>query len=165
MAVKRTVSPVTFLSTAASAGFSQARDTNAGFGQGAEGYGKRFGAKYANTASTQFFGTFLFPSLLRQDPRFFRKGSGTAKERIGYALTRTLVTRTDTGGSAPNASLWLGLGTSAAISNLYYPPGDKSALDAVTRFATGLGIKSGFNVLKEYWPDISRRVFKKKQAD
>lgn len=156
-----TANPMAVLSAAGSGGLSQALDTNKGFGQGAEGYGKRVGAAFAGTASNNFFGTFLFPSILHQDPRYFRKGTGSAGSRIKYALTRSFITRTDSGRSAPNYSFWLGQGASAAISNTYYGPGDRSASDALTRFATGSATSTGFNIVKEYWPEIMHKVFKK----
>jgi hypothetical protein len=156
-----TVNPFPIASAAAIAGVSQARNSNPGYGQGGEGYGKRFGAAYANNASTQFFGTFLYPTLFRQDPRYFRKETGSAGSRIGYSLTRLFVTRTDSGRSAPNISLWLATASSAALSNTYYPAGNRSAGDAADRFGISFGTQAGFNLLKEFWPDIKRKVFKK----
>jgi len=156
-----TINPFPIASAAFQAGISQAWDTNSGYGQGGEGYAKRFGAYMGNTASSQFFGTFLFPSILKQDPRYFRKADGSTKSRIGYAVSRLFVTRTDAGRSAPNVSLWLGAGSAAAISNLYYPPGDRSAGDAATRFGISFASTAGFNVFKEFWPDIKKKVFKK----
>jgi len=161
-AVANTLNPVSILGAAVSGALSQALDTNTGFGQGWDGYGKRVGAAYAGTASNQFFGTFVFPTLLHQDPRYFRKGSGSAGSRIKYALTRSFVTRTDSGGTAPNYSFWLGQGSSAAISNLYYGPGDRSATDALVRFLTGSATSTGFNVVKEFLPEIIHKVHKKR---
>jgi hypothetical protein len=157
LSVYNTVNPYPIAAAAVNAGISQAADTNSGYGQGAEGYGKRFGAAYASNASTQFFGTFVYPSLLRQDPRYFRKETGTNGSRFGYALSRVFVTRNDSGSSGPNVSLWAGAATSAAISNLYYPPGDRSAGDAVKRAGISLATQAGFNVMKEFWPDIKRK--------
>ena len=157
-----TVNPFPIAAAAARAGFSQAIDSNSGFGQGAEGYGKRFGAAYADTATSQFFGTFLFPSILRQDPRYFRRVEGSPGSRIGYALSRVFVTRNDSGRSAPNISYLLGAASSAALSNTYYPAGSRNAGDAAIRFGTAYGVQAGFNVFKEFWPDIKQKLFKKK---
>ena len=156
-----TLNPFPIASAAAQAGISQAIDSNSGYGQGGEGYAKRFGAYMGNTASSQFFGTFVFPTILHQDPRYFRKAEGPAKSRIGYAISRVFVTRTDAGRSAPNVSYWLGAGSAAALSNLYYPPGDRSFGDAATRFGISFASTAGFNIFKEFWPDIKRKVFKK----
>jgi hypothetical protein len=160
--VYNTVNPYPLLATTARAGIGQAADWNHNYGQGAEGYGKRFGAAYADNASTQFFGTFLYPVLLRQDSRYFRKSSGSASVRIGYAISRVFVTRTDSGRSAPNASFWLASATAAALSNTYYPPGDRSAGDAAWRFGIAFGSQAGFNVAKEFWPDVKRKLSRKK---
>jgi len=156
-----TFNPFPIASAAAQAGFSQAFDSPEGFGQGAEGYGKRFGAAYANTATSQFFGTFFFPTILKQDPRYFRKVDGSGGSRIRYAVTRVFITRNDSGKQAPNVSFLLAAGSSAAISNLYYPAGSRQFGDAAIRFGTEYGTQAGFNLFKEFWPDIKRKVFKK----
>jgi hypothetical protein len=157
-----TFNPFPIASAAAQAGLSQAFDSPEGFGQGAEGYGKRFGAAYANTATSQFFGTFFFPTILKQDPRYFRRGEGSGGSRIGYAVTRVFITRNDSGSHAPNVSFLLAAGSSAAISNLYYPAGSRNFGDAAIRFGTDYGVQAGFNVFKEFWPDMKRKLFKKK---
>jgi hypothetical protein len=159
--VFNTANPFPIAAAAATAGFSQAIDSNEGYGQGAEGYGKRFGAAYADTASTQFFGTFLFPVLLKQDPRYFRKAEGGGGSRIGYAVSRILITRNDSGHSAPNVSLWLGSASSAALSNTYYPAGNRSSGDAAVRFGTSLAVEAAFNLAKEFWPDVKHKLFHK----
>ena len=160
--VYNTANPYPLVVAAAQAGISQADDSYHGYGQGAEGYGKRFGAAYADTASTQFFASFFYPVLFHQDPRYFRKVTGSGGSRIGYAISRVLVTRTDSGHSAPNVSFWMASASSAALSNLYYPAGDRSAADACQRAALGFGTEAGFNILKEFWPDIKHKFFKKK---
>ncbi len=154
-----TLNPFPIAAAAAQAGFSQAFDSPEGFGQGAEGYGKRFGAAYANTATSQFFGTFFFPSILKQDPRYFRQGEGSGGSRIGYAVSRVFVTRNDSGRHAPNVSFLLAAGSSAAISNLYYPAGSRNFGDAAIRFGTDYATQAGFNVFKEFWPDIKHKFF------
>jgi hypothetical protein len=154
-----TVNPFTFLSTAGWAGIEQAQDTYPSWGQGAEGFGKRFGAVYASTATSNFFSNFMFPSILRQDPRYFRKLHGSFGSRLGYALSRVVVTRTDHGRSSPNVSLWLGAGSSAALGNLYYPDDQQDAGHVMGRFGINIATTAGFNVAREFWPDISRKLF------
>lgn len=156
-----TVNPFQFVATAAWAGIEQAQDTYPSWGQGGEGYGKRYGALYADTASSNFFGTFMFPSMLRQDPRYFRKEHGGFGSRLGYAISRIVVTRTDHGGSAPNASLLLGSGSSAALGNLYYPNDQQDATHVMARWGINLATTAGFNVAREFWPDVSRKLFHK----
>lgn len=154
-----TVNPFTFISTGVWAGIEQAQDTYPSWGQGAEGFGKRFGAVYASTATSNFFSNFMFPSILRQDPRYFRKLKGGFGSRLGYALSRVVVTRTDHGNSSPNVSLWLGAGSSAALGNLYYPSDQQDASHVFGRFGINIATTAGFNVAREFWPDVSRKLF------
>ena len=158
-----TANPYPVVVAAAQAGIGQAYDSNPGYGQGAEGYGKRFGAAYADNASIQFFGTFFYPVLLHQDPRYFRKAKGTGGSRLEYALSRVFVTRNDSGRNAPNVSFLLASASSAAISNTYYPAGSRSFNDAAYRFGIGFATQAGFNVVKEFWPDLRRKMSKKKK--
>jgi hypothetical protein len=154
-----TVSPFQLLASAATAGIDQAADRYPSWGQGGEGFGKRFAAAYGDAATSNFFGTFLFPSVLRQDPRYFRKETGGFGSRLGYALTRVLVTRTDSGRSSPNASLWLGASASGALSNVYYPRDQQTGAHTAERIGINLGTTAGLNVAREFWPDISRKLF------
>jgi hypothetical protein len=161
LSVYNTINPYPIAGAAFRASMAQAFDAYHGYGQGASGYAKRFGAAYAMNASTQFFGTFFYPVLLRQDPRYFRKDTGTTSDRMTYAITRVFVTRTDSGRSSPNVSFWLAAATSAALSNTYYPPGDRSAGDAAWRFGIAFGSQASFNIAKEFWPNIKRTLIKK----
>lgn len=158
-----TVNPFQLLSTATAAGIDQAVDNYHSWGQGAEGYGKRYGAAYADTATANFFGTFLFPVILRQDPRYFRKETGGVVNRFRYAISRVFVTRTDRGTNAPNASLWLGTLASAGMSNIYYPVADQGAGLTFERAGLNIGASAGFNVAREFWPDISRHLRRRKK--
>lgn len=158
-----TANPIPMFEAAARAGISQGLNETPGFGQGGEGYAKRFGAAYADTASTQFFGVFLYPALFRQDPRYFKKLYGSFWSRFEYSISRTFVTRTDTGKSAPNISFWMASGTSALLSNAYYPADSNSAGDAAVRFGIDFASQAGFNVAKEFWPDLKRKLFPPKK--
>ncbi len=157
-----TVNPFNFLATAAWAGIEQAQNTYPSWGQGAEGYGKRYGALFASSASSNFFSNFMYPVMFRQDPRYFRKLHGGFGSRLGYALSRVAVTRTDHGGSAPNLSLWLGAGSSAALGNLYYPTDQQDAANVMGRMGINIATTAGFNIAREFWPDISRKLFHSK---
>jgi len=152
-----TANPYSILSAAASAGISQAEDNFAAYGQGAEGYGKRFGAAYADGASTEFFGTFLFPSLLRTDPRFFRMQTGGFGHRAGYAITRIFITRTDSHRSVPNVPLWMAAVASGGLANTYYPESERTVEQTFSRAGISIGSQAGFNLLKEFWPDIKKK--------
>jgi hypothetical protein len=141
------------------AGISQARDTHSGYGQGAAGYGQRFGAALADGTSARFFSTYAFPSLLRQDPRYFRKGEGSAWSRAGYSISRGFVTRSDSGRAQANWSNVLGKFTGAGLSNLYYPEADRGGDLTLSRVAISLGYQTLGNLAIEFWPEIHRKFF------
>ena len=153
------VNPYFILGGAAAAGISQAADTNPGYGQGGEGYAKRFGAAMADQASSNFFGTFLYPTIFHQDPRYFRKGpeGGTGGQRLGYAITRVFVTRGDSGKSQFNISRILGSLTSATLSNVYYSAHEQTGAKTAERFGLNLAGQAGFNVVREFLPNIFHR--------
>jgi hypothetical protein len=153
---KTTVDPVTFLGAGASAGLSQWNNDDKEWGQGAEGYGKRYAAAFTDRASRNFFGRFFYPTIFRQDPRYFRDGQGSAKGRFGHAMAHTFVARSDSGGSMPNLSLWAGTTSSVALANLYHPDRDRGFSPAAERVGTRLGVNMGMDILKEFWPEIVR---------
>ena len=107
------------------AGVQQAADAFPGYRQGAAGYGKRYGADLANLVVGSYMGGAVLPSLFRQDPRYYYKGTGTKRSRFVYAVTRAVVTRGDNGHAQPNVSGVLGDLSAAALSNLYYPASDR----------------------------------------
>jgi hypothetical protein len=156
---RASVNPYFLLGAGAAAGISQAADTNPGYGQGGEGYGKRFGAAIADEASSNFFGTFLYPTIFHQDPRYFRKGpeGGTGGQRLGYAITRVFVTRGDSGKSQFNISRVLGSLSSAALSNVYYSVHEQTGAKTAERFGLNLAGQAGFNVVREFLPNIFHR--------
>jgi hypothetical protein len=155
---KGTLDPFPFVAYALQAGVSQATDTHNGYGQGAAGYGKRFGAACLDGTSARFFGTYAFPSLLHQDPRYFRKGQGSAWSRVRYSITRGFVTRADSGKSQTNWSNVFGKFTAAGLSNLYYPVDDRGANLTLTRVAISLGYQTLGNLAIEFWPEIHRKL-------
>jgi hypothetical protein len=162
--VKGTTDPFPVAVYALQAGVSQASDTHSGYGQGAAGYGKRFGAALLDGTSARFFGTYAFPSLLHQDPRYFRKGQGSAWSRVGYSVSRGFVTRSDSGNPQPNWSNVFGKLTGAGLSNLYYPVEDRGANLTLTRVAISLSYQTLGNLAIEFWPEIHRKVFKGKKS-
>lgn len=148
--------------SASFAALYQLEDANPSYGQGLKGYAKRFGGAYADQAIGNIMAESLFPILLKEDPRYFRVGPGT-KGRFGYAITRIFVTRTDSGGKRFNFSELLGNATTVAISNAYSPD-SRTATDNVIKLGQQLATDAFSNILKEYWPDIKRKMFKKKYA-
>jgi hypothetical protein len=147
------------------AGISQAANSEPGYGQGAEGYGKRFGAYAADGVIENFMVGAIFPSLLRQDPRYYEMGQGRFWHRAGYAMTRIFVTRSDSGHKQFNFSEIFGSATGAAISTYsYHPRDDRNVPNTVRVWGTQVGFDSLTAVIKEFWPDIRRKAKKKKEA-
>src|SRR5229473_850319 len=152
------VAPSRFLSSAAGAGISQARNSLDGYGQGAGGYGKRFGSSMATAASNNFFGTFVISSLLHRDPRYFVTLHGGAGHRIGYALSRIVVARTDEGKDAANWAGMLGPLLAESLANSYLPAKEQTAGGTFQRFGWRIGLNAASNSLREYWPTIFRNL-------
>ncbi len=143
------------------AAIAQARDQEKSWGQGAAGYGKRYGATFADQAIGNFMTGAVLPSLLRQDPRYFQLAKGGFFHRAGYALSRIFVTRTDSGGRQFNHSELAGNAVAAGISNAYRPSEDRSLANTLSTWGTQVAIDTIGNELKEFWPDIRRKLFKK----
>lgn len=143
------------------AGISQAQNSEAGYGQGAQGYGKRFGAAMADGTIENYMTSAVFPSLLRQDPRFFQSGHGGFWHRTWYAVSRIIVTRGDSGKEQFNYSEIFGSALAAGISTYsYHPHEDKTLANTATVWGTQVGYDSLTFVVKEFWPDIRRKIRK-----
>ena len=140
------------------AGLGQLTNQHPQFGQGLAGFGRRLGTGYADQAIGNMMTEAIFPSLLREDPRYFRRGYGSVGSRTWYALTRVMVTRTDSGGRRFNFSEWVGNATGVAISNAYYPD-EHSVLDNAGKLVEQVGTDAISQVLKEFWPDIKHKLF------
>ena len=141
----------------------QLDDQNPSFGQGMAGYAKR----YASAEGDQMLGNMMtegiLPSLLHEDPRYFRVGEGSKKSRLLKALMQIVVTRTDSGGRTFNFSEWGGNAATAAISNAYYPD-TRNVSDNVEKLLVACGTDAFSNVLKEFWPDVKRHFQRKHEA-
>ncbi len=141
------------------AGISQAENSEPGFGQGAAGYGKRFGSAFADGTIENFVTGAILPSVLHQDPRFFQSGSGGFWRRTGYAMSRIVVTRADSGKQQFNYSEIVGSAVSAAISNYsYHPKEDRNLSNAASVWGSQIGYDTITIVVKEFWPDIHRKL-------
>jgi hypothetical protein len=139
------------------AGIGQATNANPSFGQGVEGYAKRFGTSYADFGIQNFMTEGIFPTVMHQDPRYFRRGKGSGPSRLGYAISRLFITRTDSGKHQFNYSEVVGSATSLAISNAYYPDA-RTGADNMRRYSLQLGFDAASNILKEFWPDLKNRL-------
>jgi hypothetical protein len=113
--------PITFASAAATAGFEQSQNEFSGYGQGAKGFAKRFGASYGDGFNSMMIGDAILPSLLHQDPRYLYKGTGSIRSRALYAIASVVICKGDNGHWQPNYSNVFGNLAAAGISNLYYP--------------------------------------------
>ena len=154
----KSISPPQILSSAAGAGISEARGSLAGYGQGGEGYGRRFASSMASGASSHFFGTFLLPAMLHEDPRFFVKLHGGFGARAEHALRRAAIIRTDTGRERFNLPGILGPLMAEALANAYLPASEQTAGKTFERGGIRIGFSAGNNLLKEYWPSIFKKL-------
>jgi hypothetical protein len=151
LAWKSAIDPVTFVAVGVVAGLDQAGDRWGAYGQGAQGYAKRFGATYADVFVGTFIGSAALPSLLKQDPRYFYKGSGTKRSRILYALASSLRCKGDNGRWQANYSSILGNLAAGGISNLYYPANDRNGVGIVfTNAMIRIGETAVANIFQEF---------------
>jgi hypothetical protein len=143
------------------AGISQAENSEPGYGQGAEGYGKRWAAYAADGTIENFFVGAILPSIFRQDPRFFPSGQGSFVHRAGYAVSRIVITRGDSGRREFNISEVLGSAMSASISTYsYHPRDDRTIGNTASVWVSQMGYDAITIMLKEFWPDIRRKIKK-----
>ena len=144
------------------AGISQAENSEAGYGQGAAGYGKRYGAYLADGTIENYMTGAILPSLLRQDPRYFQSGKGSFVHRTGYSISRIFLTRGDNGRQQFNYSEIVGSALSAGISTYsYHPHADRTLANTLSVWGTQVGYDTITVVVKEFWPDIRRKLNKK----
>jgi carboxypeptidase family protein len=155
LALRGTFDPVAFIGVGFAAGIEQANNSFAGYGQGASGYAKRYAAKFVDGRSSDLLTHAVFPTLFRQDPRYYYQGSGSFKSRLIHAVGSAFVTRSDSGRTEPNYSYLLGDVSSAALSNLYYPEANRGAHLVVTNAAVGLAGRVGGNLIREF---LSKRL-------
>jgi len=148
---KFTFNPVMFGIAGVVAGIQQANNTFSGYGQGAQGYAKRFGAAYADFASGTLFGNVVFPVLLKQDPRYFYKGTGTRKSRFFYAVANAVICKGDNGHWQPNYSSVMGSLAAGGLSNLYYPPESRNGVGLTFENSLfGIGGSAAAAVIQEF---------------
>ena len=158
---KGSFDPVQFVWYGFLSGISQAENSEPGYGQGMEGYGKRYGAYFADGTIENYFTGAILPSIFRQDPRFFQSGRGSFWDRTGYAMSRIVVTRGDSGRSEFNVSEVLGSAMSAAISTYsYHPKSDRTLSNTASVWGSQVGYDTITLVVKEFWPDIRRKIKK-----
>jgi hypothetical protein len=161
--VKESVDPFAFLSSAAGAGISQWRNEDPKYGVGFGPYLQRFGAAQADVTSQNFFQDAVLAPLFHEDPRYFRRGPGsTVLHRIGYAVSRAVITRRDSGKDGFNFSGIVGMEMGIALSNAYYPPKSVNGEEMAYRTFTSLTASALGNLLPEFWPDVKARFARHK---
>jgi hypothetical protein len=138
----------------------QLTNANRSFGQGVRGYSQYFAASYGDFLIGDMMTEGVFPSLLHQDPRYFRRGTGSGWRRLGYSIGQTFTTHNDSGRTQFNFSEFGGNAAAVAISNAYYRD-NRTASDAVSKMGTQIGVDMASNVLKEFWPDLARKFTRK----
>jgi hypothetical protein len=157
MFIESSADPINYVGAAWDAANAQVLRDDRAFGQGPGGFGKRYGAAVADNATGDFFGIFLYPSLFRQDPRYYRMGQGAAHERIGHALAHRFVTRGDSGRRMPNYSEWFGTVSSKALSNLYHPGNPRGFGPTASRVGFSVANDMAWDVVREFFPEIARK--------
>lgn len=141
------------------AGVSMAQKSQPAFGQGAEGYGKYYWHVFVDGAIENYMTEAIVPAVTREDPRYYTMGKGGFFKRTGYAVSRLVITRTNSGKSTFNLSEVVGAGAAAGIGNTYYPKESNPFVKTYQRWGTQVGLDGVFNALKEFWPDINQAIF------
>jgi hypothetical protein len=154
--VNQAISPAYVLGSAVSAAVNQATNSPGPTGQGWDAYGTRVGYSMGRASSTSFFGTFVFASMFRQDPRFFPESHPKFLHAIKYSAERIVVTRNDNGKDVFNSSGLLGPLAAEALSNAYLPRSEQTGARSMERYGSDLAWRFAANIFKEYWPAIFR---------
>jgi hypothetical protein len=162
LAFKRSITPLTFIGAGLIAGIGQANNSFPKYGQGAQGYGKRFGSQYADTFDSNMLGSAIFPVILHQDPRYYRMGTGGFRKRFWYSLSAAVRTEGDDGKWQPGFSTILGSFAAGGISNLYFPPPNRGAGLTFERGSLQVAERALSVMLDEFLPDIQQRLFRSK---
>jgi hypothetical protein len=160
---KETFDPFTAAAAGAGAALSQIDNDDPKYGHGGGPYAERFGAAVADITTQNFFSDAVLASLLHEDPRYFRRGPEFGVwYRVGYALSRVAITRTDSGTDRFNYSGMLGMSMGIALSNAYYPDSSVSGREVLSRFGTSLASSALGNLLPEFWPDLHEKFLRRK---
>jgi hypothetical protein len=141
------------------ASYSFARNSVPQFHQGAPGYARYFWHSAVDQTSENYAVEFIYPVITREDTRYYTLGHGGFLHRAGYALSRAVVTRSDSGAEVFNISEVFGAGTSAGLSNLYYPSQQRTFSNTASQWGLDVAIDAASFTFREFWPDINRAVF------
>ncbi|HTZ49156.1 MAG TPA: hypothetical protein VMH20_16300 [Verrucomicrobiae bacterium] len=160
LSAKTMTDPVTVSFLGAIALLGQARDSDPSYGQGAQGYAKRYATVYADSGIGTLMTASVFPTILHQDPRYFQRGSGNTWRRAMYSVSQIFVTRSDSGKEQFNYSEVLGNAVAAGVSNIYRPQSQRTLSNTISVWGTDMMLNALCNVAKEFWPDLRRKIRK-----
>jgi hypothetical protein len=163
ISAKGSFDPYEFTVVGIVAGIRQAENSFPAFGQGAEGYAKRYGAAFADQVDGNIMVGGVYPSILKIDPRYFQLERGSFLHRFSYAMNRIFIARTDSGAHMFNVPEFLGNATAIGISNLYYPAANRSVSSNLSNWGTQMGIDAFGNELKEFWPDVHHYLLRRQE--
>lgn len=144
------------------AGIAQAEGSYPEFHSGFPAYARYYWHDLADTVNGNLMTEYIFPVATKEDPRYYTLGRGGFIRRTGYSVSRLFVTRTDSGGMAPNFSEIVGNGSAAGISNLYYPNKERSWTKTGRRWVAQVGLDGVSDLMKEFWPDVNSKFFHNK---
>ena len=152
------VDPLSFLSAGFNAGMDQAANQHASYGQGASGYGQRFGANFLSQTSSSFLKEFAYPAIFREDPRYYRVAHGSAKSRLVHAAEHVFVAHRDNGKPMFNVSEWLGTSSALWLNSTYYAGGPRGFVPQARQVTYSVLQDIGWDVLREFWPEIAHKL-------
>jgi hypothetical protein len=161
LVTKEAFDPVIFPFIGFIALVNQGQNSDPGDGQGAAGYGKRYGAAFADSTIGSFMTGAVFPSVFKQDPRYYQLAHGGFSRRLAYSVIRIVITRSDSGHNQLNSSELVGNFVAAGISNAYHPAPDRSFKNTLIVWGNNTGWDMMANIAAEFWPDI--RVWLKRK--
>jgi hypothetical protein len=160
--IQESVSPLTLTGASFNAAFSQVTQTDPRYGVNSAAFAKRLGASAADIATQNFFGDFVVASALHEDPRYLRKGQGHGFwSRAGYAISRSMIIRKDSGGETFNFDNVLGSALSTGFSNLYYPPVSRTGKGMLLHFGIDVADNGFVNLMPEFWPDFRDKILRR----
>jgi len=152
-----TIDPVTFLSVGFNAGIDQAENNEPRFGQGAQGYGKRFGYGLAGQATSEFFKDVTYSTIFSEDPRYYRLAHGSGKRRFFHAIEHVVVAKRENGKDEFNFCEWLGTASSVAVAASFHTGAEPGVGPAAGRVGFAIAQDAGWNVLREFWPEVAHK--------
>jgi hypothetical protein len=150
--------PINFATILGISAITVGADSHSAYGPGLKGFGKSVGVSYLQDATGQFFGSFAIPVIAHQDPRYFRMPHASFTKRLVYSISRTVVSRSDSGKSMPNYATLLNYPIGAELSNFYVPGIETNAASTVARIFTGYGLDPVNNLINEFLPDVASHV-------